>query len=289
MPSTFYVHEGPELRIRAARDLSPEDELSINWFSQSCQTTYTAKKYWGTFCICTFCATGQLVGLPPGSLRDAIVKLVELPTTGIAYRMKGLEDAVSDMLAAGFSWGTYPMRELHEDCIRSYLSQRPPTNNNSERLKLVLKIRYLIEPSQEPPQYLPLRVATLRLLQAHLGPLENDPYDGPFHPEIAELVKHVKLHHRDILARETARIFGEDSKVARFEKAAAEDEAATYNRAVYAKRKEEGEWKYVPLSESEDAKLEFMKNMNELLKWAGVPAMEAKDFLPKDLLPKDLL
>lgn len=292
MPSAFYVHEGPELRIRAARDLSPEDKLSINWYSQShyhvpYPRVLGTEKFWGTECICSLC-TGRFIG-PMEPLGVRIVELLKLPMDGIGNRSVEYEAAISEMFNAEFNWGSCCMRELHEHCILSYLDQ-DPSPNYSECLKLVLKIRYLIEPSQKPPPILPLRIPTLRLLQAHLEPSEVDPLDGPFRPAIAELVKRVKLHHRDILTRETARIFGEDSMVARFEKVVQEDEAATYVRRR-EERKREGMWmwKYVPLSESEDAKLDFVKDMNKLLRWADIPAMEAKDFLPKDLLPKDLL
>ena len=276
IPSARTVHENGELRIRATRDIAAGEEITLCYapeFGDYQARKSDLKTYWSIDCNCVLCQKGDYG--PQGPLRDQVRALRNIDLVRSPDRSGEVKRAIQALRNAGFGWGADPMRELHQQLLRGYFAKM----NASECLKLALKIRYQIEPAQYPPTSMQCRIATLYVLQSFLNfPAPGISKLSELPMKVKELAIQVNFDLRDMLARDVAQCFGSDSMVANFEKDFAERQRAEFNLHVQAAAKGQF-YKNVPLHQSEAARTKFVKNMNELLKWAGLDALEAKDLL----------
>ncbi|KAK0125695.1 hypothetical protein ONS95_000301 [Cadophora gregata] len=276
MPSARIVHESAELRIRASRDIAAGEEVTLCYTPEirDYQARKSNLKTFGEIdCNCVLCQKGDFG--PQGPLRDQVRALKDIDLATSPNRIGDVKLGIQAMLDAGFGWGADPMRELHQQLLRGYFAKM----NAVECLKIALKMRYQIEPAQYPPTSMQSRIETLYVLQSFLNfPAPGASKLGDLPMKVKELAAQVNFNLRDMLARDVAQCFGSDSMVANFEKDFAERQGIEFNKHVQRSSKRKL-YKYVPLGQSEAARVKFVKNMNELLEWAGLDALEAKDLL----------
>lgn len=202
-----------------------------------------------------------------------MLELVDLDLDEVPRRLRDIEKAIEDMRHAGFGWGTYPMRTLHQNAIHAYLMK----GNAAECLKLSLKIRFLIEPAQDPPTTIEERINTLYNLVSLLNfPVPGQTALDDLPLEIKFPGMFVMFHLRAKLAADTELCYGADSAVARFEK----DFAKTGREHMAAEMRRMGrEFHYTPLSESARRRRIHAEHMNTLFSWAGLPTLTFSELM----------
>ncbi|KAL2075876.1 hypothetical protein VTL71DRAFT_819 [Oculimacula yallundae] len=210
-----------------------------------------------------------------GDLRDHVKALLTLDEGMSPQHLGDVARGIKNMRDAGLKWGAEPMRRLHQQLLRGNLIK----SDDAECIKIALKIRYQIEPAQYPPPSMKSRIDTLCVLQSFLYfPPAEHPESASFPKELKPLAMRVFLHLRHMLARDVAQCFGENSMVARFEKKIAEDETAALNISV-RKIVGDDQFSFPALDDSDLVRSRFVLDMNELLVWAGLEDLEAKDTL----------
>jgi len=181
------------------------------------------------------------------------------------------------MKKAGFGYGTRPMEVLHKHVMVGQLAN----TNTAEALQTCLKIYYLILPATYPKPSLYHRMITffvlVSLLDIKLEDVTRINPDmkamKPLLQKVMDLLPDIRFHLRAKLVSDTSKCFGEDSMVARLEKAGFEDRVAKSDLFV------PGLGSYVSLGEIQVEKDRFLKGMNELMKWAGLPAQTLEQLL----------
>ncbi|KAH6680145.1 hypothetical protein B0J14DRAFT_577949 [Halenospora varia] len=271
-PNTYAVHEGSELRIRAARDIAAGEELTRSLRPDFAD--FEDRQYWldANFrftCACELCKKGNIQ--PAEDLLEQMIKLIEIDLLHVHRNLPEVEKGIADMRAAGFGWGTWPMRILHHHLIRAHNATGKP----AESLKDLLRIRYLVEPAQDPLVTPEERVHTLYLLHALIDAAVYGPCNA--RNEFPKVVRNVgikiMLHTRAILTGEVEQAFSKNSQVAGFQR----------NLMVSTKTcghvQKEFQGTLVPLAESAEEREEFVKGMNVLLKWAGIPVLSESEHM----------
>lgn len=271
-PNTFAVHEAGELRIRAARDIAAGEELTRSLRPEF--SDFEDRQYWlsANFrftCACELCKKGNIQ--PSGDLLERMIKLVGTDLMHVHCNLAGVEQGIADMRAAGFGWGTWPMRILHHHLIRAHNAMGKP----AESLKDLLRIRYLVEPAQDPPTTPEERVHTLLSLHAFINAAVYGPSKA--RSEFPKVVRNVgikiMLHTRAILTGEVEQAFGKDSQIAGFQR----NLMASTKTCGHIQN--EFQSALVPLADSAKEREEFVQGMNILLKWAGIPVLSEAEHM----------
>lgn len=242
---------------------------------------------WGFTCYCQFCVVETKIGLTQKTdeyLRVRVLKLAA-PKIDLTWaEMKEIRDGIEALTKAGWQIGTYPLRALHLKLVQGYIER----GLFAEALKLCLKIYYVIEPAQiSYYKTLASRIATLYLL---LSLLVIDPYgltysikakaSGPTSETpiaIQTLAFQVYPHLRAKFGKDLQTCFGANSSQCIVDKKLFEKDLKYLekNSKIYSVH----DFQYITLSESKEETEKFLKNMNEILAWAKVPAITQAQLL----------
>jgi hypothetical protein len=279
--NTWVIFERNELRVRALRDIPAGTELTNDYnvptLSDDDLHKKTLAKKWNIECNCAIDEKGP-VGLT-GELKSTVTKfkLSPLNKNKSLQEQQEVEQAIEDMIKAGFGYGTKPMEILQKHAMWDQIDNF----NFTQALQTCLKIYYLILPAMSPKPVLHHRIPAFVLL-VYL--LDIDVIDLVTPPQVASVMKRlpqkvsdllpdILVHLRAKLLSDTTKCFGEDSMTARFEKEIFEDRLAMSGPSVPALGN------YVPLGESRVERDRFLKGMNELMKWAGLPTQNLEQLL----------
>ena len=280
-PNSWFIFEGKQMRLRALKDIAAGTQLTRCYFrgDLTCDQEAFKRDLKTTFevdCNCSICQRGN-VG-PTGSLMDRVRKfdggIVDMSSV---TQQRAVDRAIKDMLAAGFGYNTIPMRSLYQHALRGNIFKF----KTADALKNCLKIYYLVEPNHRPA-ILPFgRINTLFNLVSLLDIKIEARTDhmkacDPLPQEVTKLLAIILFHLKAKLVREEAKWFGSDTNIARSGKFIFEDILVRLKIMSGAVGKT---FNYTPLSESATERVKFVKAMNELLKWADIPAMEEKDLI----------
>ena len=265
-PNALLWYEGPELRVRASKEIRKGDELTFCYSPVPYDYTnrqLSLVQQWGIDCACDLCESKGPVSLPEGSLRN---RAMTLSTLIANVNLAEVETAIQDILQAGYGYGTVPLWDLYFQTIRVNL-QRGKT---SDCLKAALKMYYLVEPAQIPQTVLSDRISTLYVIVSLMNvPQRNSTKLEEFPDQVKYIIPHVFFHLRARLVAATEKCFGADSAVAKFEKKTLRDMLETLEEVA---QKQGHKFEYEPLKNNNRETRAFVEKMNELLEWSGIPA-----------------
>jgi hypothetical protein len=129
-------------------------------------------------------------------------------------------------------------------------------------------MRYLVEPALTPPTFFEDWTPTLYIIVLLMNvPIRSSTILRELPDQVKSIIPHVFYYVRARLVADTAKIFGIDSAVAKFEK--------DYFGSILRKlediaAKQCYTFEYVSLSKSETKRKIFVEKMNELLGLAGI-------------------
>lgn len=269
------------MRLRALRDIPAGTRLTQTYM-KGYRGEYEArqkllKTQYGIDCKCEICQQGHMG--PSGALLARVNKYAygELVNLGSVVQRRAVQRAIKDMQDAGFGYEAPQMRALHQYALKGNIHEF----DTAAALKNCLKIYYLIEPVSVPSVMPSDRINTLfnlvSLLDSHVE-VSSDHMKActPLPEAVQKLRLTILLHLKAKVHQETEKWFGADSTAAMTEKHVFEDLVVKINAMISPLGLSLG---YVPLKNSAAERAKFVKGMNELLKWAGIPALEAKDLL----------
>lgn len=264
-----WYSNGKELRIRARTDVKAGDELTICYDPTEDYTLRRSHlRNFDIDCTCPICQNGDTG--PAGPFRRNIFKLSHPRPELKIPKLTGLANAIEAMKQGEYGYGIYPMRDLHQQTYLTHFRR----GETAECLKVALKIYYVIEPTIVPPIYEDYRLCTLYTVVSLLNPSTagtTDLEELPF--TLKEIIPIIFIHLRSKIAMDTERCYGADSIVARFERQFFIDTL---------KRLQEGanvNFKYVAADTDMEERARFVKNINDLLQWAGINARTERDLV----------
>lgn len=259
-PNSFIVFEGNELRIRTLRDISANEELTLDWAFGNGHVKARRlpnEAFYNIKCKCRICEQGGM-GLsgPLFKKSEELIASFDAKRTGVEVE---IERHITNIRESGYGWGVSPLWYLHSLLFRRYLEIK----KFDTCICYCLKIRYLIEPA-DPPRQLADRLTTLNFL---LNVLKISIYKRnliKLPDSVHDASLEVYFHLEQIIVRDIGKCFGEDSQVA--------IERRNHSETNYGRFQERAPpgWKRIPLKQSADERTKFVKNMNTLLKWAGI-------------------
>jgi hypothetical protein len=242
--NTWIIFERNELRVRALRDIPAGMELTNNYNVPQRNNhelhKKTLSKKWNIECNC---AIGEKVpvGLT-GELKSTVTKF-ELRPLNIKKSIEEQQEvkqAIEDMIKARVGYGTKPMETLHRHALWDQIDN----GNITQALQTCLKIYYLILPALSPKPALHHRISAFILLVCLLD-IDITPPQARLPQKVTDLLPNILFHLRAKLLSDTTKCFGEDSMIARFEKATFEIRLAISGPFVHALGS------HVPLDESQ--------------------------------------
>ena len=144
--------EGAELTVRARRDLAAGEELFRNyvWYlyeddiDDVVKRKQELKKGWDIDCKCPGCSGREVA--PTSSLRQRIIAIISKEDPEPVQHLKDLESTIRDMKAAGFSYHTRAMYQLHQQALNGYNG-----GNDEQFIKTSLKVFTILFLSTKPP------------------------------------------------------------------------------------------------------------------------------------------
>jgi hypothetical protein len=157
------------------------------------------------------------------------------------------------MLAAGYSIGTWPIRQLYRQVFRKVNK----SGNNIDAVKIWLKLYYEIEPVSIPRVFPDDRVLALKKLVSLIRTLQS--IESPVIPEdVKDVLQYVRGYLSQRLCRDTEKCFGSDTEIAKFEK-------------------EQFQKVFDHCEESFDDRGRYVQDVKVLLGWAGVFEVSDED------------
>jgi hypothetical protein len=277
--NAWSVFNSKGVQVRATKDIPAGDEITLSFVSNRLdyeERTSTLKKGWGIVCNCSLCQKGVLG--PTGELRKNILSVHEKngpdrssPSIAIA----NAERAIAGMKANSFDNNSYPMLELQKLALWGYSKE----HQEASGLKTCLIMHFLTEPSTTPAPWLNACLSTLSHILYHAAPPHRRLRVQRLPGYVDTLMLLIHLHLREILVEGTARYFGVDSLIAKFELkrlSVSIKEVETQIR----KRGKHSQYIFASAKKSDIAKQDFMKMMNELLKWADIPERTYEQLMP---------
>ncbi|KAL2075875.1 hypothetical protein VTL71DRAFT_818 [Oculimacula yallundae] len=248
-PNTWIVHEGKKLRVRAMCDITADTVLKSRYIEHTASdyelTRPALDELYHIRCACSMCKKAEtaLHGTPKAiALKTNIDKyFASTPSMATADDIREAENAIKDMLDAGFGYNVIPMRSLHQRLVKGHLNKM----DYAKALKICLRQYYLVEPNHIPLLTPSERLNTMFLLISCIGQ------------------KHLLPHLKYKYVLETKKWFGADSKVTQFEQAIFDELVENIKRMAAAK----GFLflNHVVLAESEVERETFVKDIYELL------------------------
>ncbi|KUJ21580.1 uncharacterized protein LY89DRAFT_714673 [Mollisia scopiformis] len=274
-PNSMLIFEGNELRVRATRNISKDEEITLNRAGDRPDHEFRRQFLKNRHLNCRCCLCNSPLPAPTGYLRLQTLKLCALGTMKAANRIEDIERGIQAILTARFGYGSLHMHKLHEILASAYAVRA----EYATALKICLKMFYVIEPlilnMHLEPFPIHVRASTLFRVTCLL---ESDAIKPPPHiprlpRNIQVLVPKVSMHLRKKLLNLFPLSFGEDAIAVRLERNALE---RNMDYLMIGRRHQGLLWRYVPLEESVEEKTVFVNSMNELLAWAGIEKLEER-------------
>jgi hypothetical protein len=169
--NAWWVYEGKELRVRAAMDISPNQELTFTYVGD--RGHYGKRRdqletNWGIWCTCILCNKGNTS--PISNALRKILRKIDFKHFQSDKSTVEFEQGISGMLQKGHTYQDHPMWALHQQLVVKYSSK----GDVGPALQTLLKIRYLIEPNQDPSIGAKDRLSTLfNIIALMTLPLRN--------------------------------------------------------------------------------------------------------------------
>lgn len=260
--NAWAVFEGSRLRVRALRDISANEVLTLNQARETPDRglrRHYLEEDFDINCACTLRSNPPRG--PIGGLRQHILKLSELLPPESTDQIHEMETAIEDMLKSGLGYGSLTMRALHEVMMTAHAFK----GDYDAAFKICLKIYYLIEPPS-----LTARLQTLYRICCFMVVPKPKPVplsEGQTPVRMQDLTPHIVVHLHEQLLGQIKKCFGQDTAVVKWE-----EPFLTELKEIYASSIMVGgvTWKYVPLEEGVKAKEMFLEQINVLLEWAVV-------------------
>ncbi|KAH7419545.1 hypothetical protein BKA64DRAFT_699570 [Cadophora sp. MPI-SDFR-AT-0126] len=276
-PNSTWLSEGRTLQIRAERDIKAGEELTVcyHWMD-TFEDRQKILSGWIGKCICCLCLDPPPE--PNGNLREYVTRLITArgsAATPSQARSISLQQAIREMERVGLGPSAWPLRQLYAQLFQCRCGQY----DGPEMLKTWLKLYFFVEPAMRPPECLANRNRSLAIL-AYLLDLNDPSYANlePYPEEIEKLAPWLHYQLRARLLHDVRQCRSKDSYCVKFEEDAYEQDFGQLERDAEAMVLK-SDRDYVSYLKSEESKWAFVKDMNELLAWAGLPARSESQLL----------
>ncbi|KAK0125697.1 SET and MYND domain-containing protein 3 [Cadophora gregata] len=276
-PNSTWLSEEGTLQVRAERDITVREELTICY---GCLGTLEdrQKKLSGWIGKCTCCLCTNPPREPTGKLRDYVTKLITArggDATPSQSRTISLQHAIQEMERVGLGLSAWPIRKLHVHLFRCRCGQYDGPN----MLKTWLKLYYFVEPAIRPLECLANRNRSLAVL-TYLLDLNAPGYANlePYPDEVVKLAPWLHYQLRARLLHDIRHCHSKESYRVKVEEGLYELDFGQLERDAEAMAVK-GERAYVPYLKSKESISAFVKDMNELLAWAELPARTESQLL----------
>jgi hypothetical protein len=279
-PNSCWVNEGTELRVRAVKDVPVGGELTFNYIS-TCASEFHERRAslqynWCFDCTCQLCRSGPRRLQPAKQLLGELCDTIErVAGTSIllapAEHQKRIQGAIKSLGDTGLGLGVWPTEKLYSILYATHVAQL----KSPEMLKTYLKTYYDIQPAQNPSVMPYQRIGSLRILIT----LVNMDLPASFPKNINKLMASMYYHLRGKLVRDTAKCWGEDSEVARFEKVIYGEEFGEIEALAKTGKTNGRECEFIPIESHINVKRQFVRDMNKLLEWAGLKAKKTEELV----------
>jgi SET domain len=259
--------EGPELTVRARRDLAAGEELFRNyvWYlydddiDDVIKRKQELKRGWDIDCNCPGCIAGEVA--PTGSLRQRIIAIISREDPKPVQHLKDIESIIRDMKAAGFGYDTRAMYQLHQQSLNGY-----NRGNDEQFLKTSLKVFTILFLSTKPPTRMfstERSLSTMSDFIQFIHPLSYVYESAALSKDIKKCLQSCYLPWFELYVGELKNLFGRLAAIVR---------AAT--KAFDDQRK--GFPQYVPMNQDSPSRRRgrrdtFLLQLNLLLAWAELP------------------
>ncbi|XMA15612.1 hypothetical protein WAI453_008403 [Rhynchosporium graminicola] len=270
IPNCTWLSEGRTLQVRAERDIAAGEELTICYtWSNTLKDRQEKLSGWIGKCTCVLCLNPPRE--PTGKLRESVEKLIKArggDATPSHARSTSILCAISKMELVGLGVEAWPMRNLYAQLFRCRCGQY----DGPTMLKTWLKLYFFIEPAMRPQESLGNRNRSLTVL-AYLLDLNDPTYSHlePYPKEVLKLAPWLHYQLRAKLLYSIRQCNGPDSYCVKYEEETYEKDFGQLERDAEAMVVREVR-DYVPFYKSAESKWAFLKDMNELLAWAELPA-----------------
>ncbi|KAH7342483.1 hypothetical protein BKA65DRAFT_552115 [Rhexocercosporidium sp. MPI-PUGE-AT-0058] len=270
-PNCVWLSHGRTLQVRAERDIAAGEEITICYgWSETLQDRQIKLAGWIGKCSCSICINPPRE--PTGRLRDQITRLVTArgaAATPSQARAISLQFAIRQMERAGFGLNAWPNRHLYSQLFRCRVGQY----DGPEMLKTWLKLYYFVEPAMRPHECLSNRNRSLAVL-AYLLDLNDPTYATlkPYPDEVIKLAPYLYYQLRVRLLHDVRQCHSKESYCVKFEEEKYEKDFGHLEREAESVGPR-SERDYIPYWASEISTWAFVIDMNDLLVWAGLPAL----------------
>lgn len=268
MPNSWWVNEGPELRVRAAKDMPAGRELTFNYLSTRVSEFHehraSLQHNWHFDCTCALCSCGADNFQPTEPLLSDLSRTIDQATPESILRapkqhLAKTQAAIKALAATDLGLGVWPTEKLYSILYTTNMSLL----SYPRMLKTHLKIYYDVQPAQNLPPMPYQRLGSLRVLIT----LVSTETAHHFPKNVQRLVpSSLYLHLRGKLVRDTVKCWGEDSEVARFEQGVYGEEFGGVEGKAEVKM-------------NRNAKRQFGRDVNRLLEWAGLKARKVEELV----------
>lgn len=284
VPNAWCVLNGKGIEVRATKDIDAGSELTFSYLPGRNpqkmdfeERTRMLKKQCGIICKCSLCNQGMLG--PSGDIRKRMLKqLAQQTEDPLRFRFEDYlaetERVIGEMEATGFGEPSHMMLPLYELAEHGYFI----TEQTIKAFQTTLKIYFLIQPSTTPPTPLHRRLITLFRIITHAMPPTEEYNIQALPAEIMVLANKVVLPLEELLGEGTARCFGKDSLIAKYESECVDFLMSVKEITFQTMGMTNFRQKRV-FSDGEE-KGKFVDSMNKLLAWADIPARTFEQMTP---------
>ncbi|KUJ16920.1 uncharacterized protein LY89DRAFT_669361 [Mollisia scopiformis] len=273
--NVYVMYESNELRVRALRDISKDEELLIPWVEISDDRRVRLDKLiynWNLTCRCDACRNGPT--MTPDLLKRSF-KLINLKEEKECLSLlPDIESTMTELQSSGLG-NSQAMRRLVRRAIAGHLGRKNDLSL-TKALKLFLKIYYVIDHQTSPPTRRLEHLATMHDIRSLLyAPLLGWARDVQPYPErIKVLLVNIYPYWCVKIAEDIRLAFGADSAACRVEQRWRDEVLHYFNipghyDTLLADKSLHR--RYVDISQDLAARRLFVKDVNALLAWAGIP------------------
>lgn len=275
-PNAWWVLDRTQINVLAFTDIAANEELTIAYTAPAEDTEDRARRlkhHWDIVCNCALCQNGNS-NCSVERIRQGWLDIASQHPSNPKSTISGIEWAFETMHSLGFNdHGSPAMRIVASSAIYADLINKQTEN----ALKSTLHMYFLIEPHTIPATAPLTHVNTLFNIIAHTCHKAEELQFPPLSADLFRLMSRLRLPLREILVDATARCFATHSYIANIEKLIL---AGTIEECEEAARKVGLNVPYQSPKHSENAKESFMKDMNSILAWAGVPDRTYSQLMP---------
>lgn len=236
-PNAYWIHEGKQLRIGAARDIQAGEEITISYRTSPTfvERQFALQRDYLFTCTCKLCRVGAdnyselefKLTRPMKALRTRGWDLMGTKVFGSAH-LEQIQSLIVQMIDAGMPEYFMPIPHLHHYvvslCAKAEALKQGPVDTTT-LLRSLLKIKYLTSDDPLRPEILTKEVHYSHLLELILASYGLIPSSFPetlklqkLEPEILNALMSVFWSDRIELISKVEMVMGKDSNVAAFER-----------------------------------------------------------------------